>query len=464
MRSICVKLSHVIHPPIFSHTKTKMLQCNQRHLPILLLISAGLLSGCQTFNGLFPAQQRAVNTNLPTETPVVAQHEYPLSAKQAMVGNLATVNSREGDALSDIARHFGLGYTDISIANPSIAPWTPKAGSQVVLPVQFILPEAQHKGIVLNLATMRLFYYPKKQNSVTTYPVSIGREGWGTPMGLTRVAVKTANPEWHVPDSIYREHAQKGDILPHVVRSGPNNPLGYYAMRLALPRYLIHGTNKPYGIGMQVSHGCIQMYPEDIEVLFEDVAVGTQVHIVHQPYLAAWHDNSLYMEAHDPVAQAAGNKNRKQKEFLGTLKKMAKQHHAKVDWDKVKQALKRADGIPTPVLVGSPDINTLTRSATPVNHPGTLYGQPVVAPLKANDWSILVDTFKDETAAQRMVAMLNHQGPSIPARKIQKGADYQVIAGPFSDKKQANVFAKRIRYEFEIDVKPIAPVLMSSNP
>jgi L,D-transpeptidase ErfK/SrfK len=431
---------------------------------MLLLISTALLSGCQSLSGIFPAQPTTQAAYPPTETHAAAKHAFPLSPNQAIVGKLATVETYEGDTLSDIARHFGLGYTDISIANPGIAPWTPKAGSQVLLPVQFILPEAPRKGIVLNLATMRLFYYPKRQASVYTYPVSIGREGWGTPMGLTRVAIKTANPEWHVPDSIYREHAQKGDILPRVVHSGPDNPLGYYAMRLALPRYLIHGTNKPYGIGMQVSHGCIQMYPEDIEVLFGDVAVGTQVHIVHQPYLAAWQDNMLYMEAHDPVAPTAGNINGKQKEFLRQLKRLAKQHQANVDWGKVKQALKRADGIPTPVLAGSPDVSTLTRTAAHFNRPSILYGQPVPAPIKADDWSILVDTFKDETAAQRMVAMLNHQGPSIPAHKVQKDGGYQVIAGPFKDKKQTNAYAKRIRYEFEITVQPIEPVLMSSNP
>jgi L,D-transpeptidase ErfK/SrfK len=170
------------------------------------------------------------------------------------------------------------------------------------------------------------------------------------------------------------------------------------------------------------------------------------------------------MEAHDPVTQTAGNKNGNQQEFLHQLKKMAKQRHAKVDWGKVKQALKRADGIPTPVLAGSPDISTIVHNATHLNRPSPLYGQPIAAPLKASDWSILVDTFKDETAAQRMVAMLNHQGPSIPARKVQKDGGYQVIAGPFKDKKQTHAYAKRIRYEFEINVKPIEPVLMSSNP
>lgn len=440
-----------------------MQQTNRSHFAIFVLSSSLLLTGCQNFSNLFASSRPVTPVITPQPTAATAQHDFAIAPDQDMVGNLAVVNSAEGDTLSDIARHFGLGYTDITIANPSVAPWTPKVGSQVLLPMQFILPEAPHKGIVLNLATMRMFYYPKKQDKVWTYPVSIGRDGWGTPMGLTKVAVKTANPEWHVPDSIYREHAQKGDILPRVVKSGPNNPLGYYAMRLALPRYLIHGTNKPYGIGMKVSHGCIQMYPEDIEVLFHDVNVGTPVQIVHQPYLAAWHNNMLYMEAHDPITQTAGSKKAKQKEFLLKLKKMAKRSGAKVDWDKVKSALLSSDGIPTPILVNSPDMASLVNSAEHLARPGRLYGQPAPAPITSNDWSILVDTFKDETAAQRMVAMLTHQGPSIPAHKIQKDGDYHVIAGPFKDKKETKAYAKRIRYEFEIDVKPIEPALLSSS-
>jgi L,D-transpeptidase ErfK/SrfK len=439
-----------------------MSQYKRPFLSTLMVLFALLLSGCQSLSGLFASHSTAPLPT-PVQSPTIASHEFSIADKPEMVGNLAVVNSNEGDTLSDIARHFGLGYTDISIANPNIAPWTPKAGSRVLLPLQFILPEAPRKGIVLNLANMRLFYYPKKQEQVVTYPVSIGRDGWNTPMGLTRVAIKTANPEWHVPDSIYREHAQKGDILPHVVRSGPSNPLGYYAMRLAIPRYLIHGTNKPYGIGMQVSHGCIQLYPEDIEVLFKDVAVGTPVHIVHQPYLAAWDQNMLYVEAHDPVSQAGGGKNAKKKAFLKQLRKMSHRKSVKVDWDKVDSVLQRADGIPTPVLVNSPDITVLSNSAMQLTRPSSLYGQPLVAPLSSSDWSILVDTFKDEIAAQRMVAMLTHQGPSIPARKVQKDGSYQVIAGPFKDKKETKAFAKRIRYEFEVDVKPIEPVLMSSK-
>lgn len=430
---------------------------------VLLAMSVALLSGCQTWNGFFPPQAVPSLSNTLPEPPSHAQHAFPLSADQDMIGSLAVVNSGEGDTLSDIARHFGLGYTDISIANPNVAPWTPRAGSSVLLPSQFILPDAQRKGIVLNLANMRLFYYTKKQAQVLTYPVSIGREGWGTPAGLTRVAIKTVNPEWHVPESIHREHAQRGDILPRVVRSGPDNPLGYYAMRLAIPRYLIHGTNKPYGIGMRVSHGCIQLYPEDIEDLFPQVPIGTQVNIVHQPYLAAWNQGMLYIEAHEPLSQISGG-GWKKKQFLKQLRKMAKRKNAQVDWDKVDAILKRTDGVPTPVLVGSHDIAQLTNAAPHFARPHTLYGQPQVPPLTDNAWTVFVDSFQDELSAQRMVAMLTHQGPSIPARKVQNNGSYHVIAGPFKDKAEAKHFARRIRYEFEIDVKPVAPVMLSSNP
>ena len=426
----------------------------------LLFFSTLLLTACQTFDGFYGNHYGSVEPMPTTVQSAHPAHVFPISKSQDVIGALAAVNTAEGDTLSDVARHYGLGYTDISIANPNIAPWTPKAGSSVLLPLQFILPEAPRKGIVLNLATMRMFYYPKKQETVITYPVSIGREGWNTPMGLLQISNKTANPEWHVPDSIHKEHALKGDILPRVVRSGPYNPLGYYAMRLSNPRYLIHGTNKPYGIGMRVSHGCIQMYPEDIEILFKSVSVGTPVYIVHQPYLAGWDNDMLYIEIHDPVA-ATSTKNGKKTQFLKQLRKMARSKNAQVDWNKVDQIMKRADGIPTPVLMNTPDVYQLAQQANHLARPAALYGQPSVPPLTENDWSILVDTYQDETLAQRMTAMLTHQGPSIPARKIAQNGSYQVIAGPFKDLKETNMIAKRIQYEFEIKVQPLEPATVT---
>ena len=377
-----------------------------------------------------------------------------------MVGTIAAVNTRENDTLSDIARHFGLGYNDISVANPAISPWAPEPGSRVLLPLQFILPDAPHKGIILNLANMRLFYYPKQPDQVFTYPVGIGRQGWNTPMGLTSIVAKKANPSWIVPESIHQEHAQKGDSLPKVVSAGPDNPLGLYAMHLGFPSYLIHGTNKPYGIGMQISHGCVQLYPEDIEVLFKKVSVGMPVRIIHQPYLTAWHQDMLYLEANEPLPKWTQDKSRLKKQLLKQLHQISSRKNVSIDWEKVDRIIQRSNGIPAPILAQSPDVADISANAVQLAHPEQLYQQPVVAELKDSGWSILVASFDNEIEAQKLATMLNHQGPIIPARKIQKNNAYQVVAGPFKNQKEVNAIAKRIRMDFEIEVEPLKPGLI----
>lgn len=437
-----------------------MLIAKKPTLSVSLFAIALLLSGCQTLSGVFSFDDQSdVETPKPQLQSDITKHEFGLSGDQAMVGEIAAVETRENDTLPDIARHFGLGYNDITAANAGIPAWTPKANSRVLLPLQFILPDAPHKGIVLNVANMRLFYYPKKQrDKVFTYPVGIGRDGWNTPMGMTSIAVKTPNPDWHVPPSIHREHAEKGHYLPSVVRSGPDNPLGYYAMRLAIGSYLIHGTNKPFGIGMQISHGCIQMYPEDIEVLFKKTSVGTPVRVVHDPYLTAWHEDMLYLEANEPLEKWSASKSQLKKQVSKELLKIAKQHHATVDWDKVDRVIQRADGIPTPVLVASPDVAELSKKAVQLARPSRLYGQPVAETLDANDWAMLVATFNNENEAQQLAAMLNHQGPPIPARKVQANNAYQVVAGPFKNQKEAKAAASRLRFDFEIEAKLLKPL------
>lgn len=425
-----------------------------------------LTSGCQHLV-FFPDVTENIATpefHPETKTETIVTHEFQLSDGQAMVGTIAAVNTRENDTLSDIARHFGLGYNDISIANPTIAPWTPEPGSRVLLPSQFILPAAPHKGIILNLANMRLFYYPKQQpDKVFTYPVGIGRQGWNTPMGLTSIVAKKANPTWVVPESIHQEHAQKGDSLPKVVASGPNNPLGLYAMRLGFPRYLIHGTNKPYGIGMQISHGCVQLYPEDIEVLFKKASIGMPVRIIHQPYLTAWHEDMLYLEANEPLSKWTQDKSRLKKQLLKQLHQISAKKDVSIDWEKVDRIIQRSDGIPTPILAQSPDVADIAANAVQLEHPEQLYQQPVAGELNDSDWSILVASFDNEIEAQQLATMLNHQGPIIPARKIQKNNAYQVIAGPFKNKKEVKAVAKRIKMDFEIDVEPLEPRLISVN-
>lgn len=207
------------------------------------------------------------------------------------------------DTLADIARRYNLGHQEIRIANPGVEFWLPGEGTRVEIPGRFVLPRAEKRGFVLNLPEMRLYYFrpgpdPESTGVVITHPVSIGRMDWATPLGVTRISSKVKNPSWTPPESIRREHAEMGEPLPRVVPPGPDNPLGEYALRLELEGYLLHGTNRPYGVGMRVTHGCIRLYPEDIERLFDSVQLGTPVEFVNQPVKAGWGTDGLYVEVH----------------------------------------------------------------------------------------------------------------------------------------------------------------------
>ncbi|MFQ5355567.1 MAG: L,D-transpeptidase family protein [Mariprofundaceae bacterium] len=274
-----------------------------------------------------------------------------------LVGNMQTVSTRYEDTLLDIARRFDLGYEDIVLANPQVDIWLPGEGTQVVLPNLFILPDAPREGIVINLAEMRLYYYPKLESGnaskqgVIVYPVSIGRQNWQTPIVLTRVTDKRANPVWHPPASILKEHTADGYPLPDVVPSGPQNPLGLFALYLDLPQYLIHGTNKAFGIGMTVTHGCIRLYPEDIEALFQSVPLGTSVRIINQPYKAGWRNGSLYLEVHPLLNGEAGKKDQGQASLTETIMMATKsQPDYPVDWTRVLHIARHPRGIPISIV------------------------------------------------------------------------------------------------------------------
>ncbi|HXQ64471.1 MAG TPA: L,D-transpeptidase family protein [Steroidobacteraceae bacterium] len=230
-----------------------------------------------------------------------------LPASGDLIGEAAEVTAAHDDTLIDIARRFGLGYEEVVNANPGVDPWLPGAGTTIRLPLRRVLPDAPREGIVVNLPEHRLYYFPAAKpgepRTVVTYPVSVGKMDWATPLGLTHIAAKIKDPPWYPPESVRTEHAQRGDILPKMVPPGPDNPLGQFAMRLAIPGggYLIHGTNKPAGVGMQVTHGCMRLYPEDIEELFKRVAVDTPVRIINQPHKVGWAGGQLYVEVHPPL-------------------------------------------------------------------------------------------------------------------------------------------------------------------
>lgn len=245
----------------------------------------------------------------PVETPLPANEFLLASVDQSVIGEPQVVFTRGENTFSDLARTYGLGYDELVAANPGIDPWLPGENTPVLLPTQYVLPDVPRSGVVLNVATRRLFYFPRpapgEARRVLTYPIGIGRVGWETPVGATTVVDKARDPQWFVPPSVRAEHAEMGDPLPAVVPPGPENPLGTRVLKLGMPGYLIHGTNRPYGVGMRVSHGCVRLYPENIEYLYELVGIGETVAIVNEPYQMGRRDGRLYFEAHAPLEEDA---------------------------------------------------------------------------------------------------------------------------------------------------------------
>ena len=270
-----------------------------------------------------------------------------------MVGHTETYLARYEDTLLDVARRFGMGISELLLANPGVDMWLPGEGTAIRLPSRFILPAAPRSGLVINVPEMRIYYYPKGEPVVYTWPISIGRVGWETPLGKTRIVRKAVRPSWTPPDSIRKEHAERGEALPRVVGPGPDNPLGSHALYLGLPAYLIHGTNRPYSIGMRVSHGCVRMYPEHIVELFEMVESGMPVTLVHQGVKAGWTGNELYIEVH-PNADVPDKEARPSMTHAVTSIIAATSDGgppAAIDWGRVAKAIITANGVP--VAVGS---------------------------------------------------------------------------------------------------------------
>ena len=280
----------------------------------------------------------------------------------AVVGADEHIQSVYKDTLLDIARRYSLGYEEIIRANPSTDMWIPGDGKAILLPGRRILPPGPREGIVVNLPEHRLYYYPKpKKNEkpvVITFPVSIGKMDWHTPLGQTHVVAKIKNPAWYPPESIRKEHEANGDPIPKVVKAGPDNPLGDFAMRLAVGdgSYMIHGTNNPMAVGMAITHGCIRMYPEDVASLFPLIPVGTKVWLVNEPVKTAYVDGELFLEVHPPV-DAQGQTTEPNMELLSQLlDKALGDSTAAIHWDFAREELQAANGIPAVVgLEAVPD-------------------------------------------------------------------------------------------------------------
>ncbi|MCX8048177.1 MAG: L,D-transpeptidase family protein [Methylohalobius sp.] len=290
-------------------------------------------------------------------TAIAVADSYSLPPGADLIGQLQTIKANRKDTFLEIARHFNLGQNEIRLANPNLNPWLLQDGAEVLLPKLFVLPDAVRQGIVLNIPEMRLYYFPAVRSGesfkVITHPVSIGRMDWATPLGTTRVVAKVKDPVWIPPESIKREHAADGDILPDVVPPGPDNPLGKYALRLGIAGYLIHGTDeaKEFGIGMRVTHGCVRMYPEDIERLFPQIPVGTPVTFVNQPIKLGWLNDELYIEVHPPLEERGHTYSYEDMltQALALIERKTQGMRLRIQGSALRKALEEQTGVPVKI-------------------------------------------------------------------------------------------------------------------
>lgn len=282
-----------------------------------------------------------------------ARNVYELpDADVDVVGKMKTVMARREDTLLSIARQHGVGYEEIRRANPGVDIWLPGEGTPVTIPTRFVLPPGPREGIVVNLPEMRMYYYPEPDADgnrvVETYPISIGRMDWSTPIGETEVTMRLEDPAWFPPQSVRERAESEGRALPRRVDPGPDNPLGRHAIGLDVPGYFIHGTNRPAGVGMRATHGCIRMFPEDIESIVYRVDRGTNVRILNQPFKAGWsEEGDLYLQAYpgldedeDELAQKGVTP------VVEVVAERLRERAARVDYPRLKEVAAEASGRP----------------------------------------------------------------------------------------------------------------------
>jgi L,D-transpeptidase ErfK/SrfK len=352
----------------------------------------------------------------PAPPQPLATHRFDIDADTDIVGYVQKTVVGKEDTLPDIARRFDVGYEEMLLANPGVDPWLPGVGREVIVPTQFILPAAPHEGVVVDVAAMRIFYYPPHKKGerqvVYTHPIGIGRVGWKTPEGTTKIISRTKDPVWVVPKSVRDEHAENGDKLPAVVPAGPDNPLGQYMFRLSWPSYLIHGTNKPYGVGMRSSHGCMRLYPEDIAVFFDLIPIGTKVTVVNQPYLFGRRDGVLYFQAYAVMEDDSRDWGRNRQRLLSHLLPHARREISAqdddIDWQRVGDLAHNPRALPVPVTGDNPGVDAVVAQSLLVAN---------VLP-EGSNWDgksgLLIDekTFNDLVGGQSKAPPITQSTPS----------------------------------------------------
>jgi L,D-transpeptidase ErfK/SrfK len=346
----------------------------------LVCVAAIALVGCSLFRPA-PREAPPVVEQLSPPKPELpkptATHKFDVDPNSDIVGYVQRVIISKEDTLPDIARRFDVGYEEMVTANPGVDPWLPGEGREVIVPTQFILPAAPHEGVVVNVAEMRIYYYPPHKKGepqiVYTHPIGIGKVGWKTPEGTTKIVSRQKDPVWVVPRSVRAEHAEDGEKLPATVPAGPDNPLGQYEFRLGWPSYLIHGTNKPYGVGMRSSHGCMRLYPEDIAVFFDLIPIGTKVTVVNQPYIFGWRDGTLYLQAYEMLEDDSRGLFKDRKRLLASmvnpkLRQSIAAHEDEIDWDRVADMAHKPRAVPVAITGGQDDIDAVVSKSLLVDN------------------------------------------------------------------------------------------------
>jgi L,D-transpeptidase ErfK/SrfK len=345
----------------------------------LLLTGLMVLAGCSLLKPpVEVAPPAPVEPPKPVYAPPIDTHMFEIDPQHDdVVGQVQVTVTSKHDTLPDIARRFNVGYEEIVRANPGVDVWLPGAGREIVVPTQFILPSAPRQGVVINVAAMRIFYFPPAKKGekqiVYTHPIGIGKVGWSTPEGTTKVVSKQKDPVWTPPASVRAEHKANGEILPKVVPAGPDNPLGKYKFTLGWPSYLIHGTNKPYGVGLRSSHGCIRLYPEDVEKLFGMIGPGTPVRVVNQPFVFGWSGDQIYLQAYDVLEDDKRDWSKAQPKLLSKtltprIQAELKASGGTVDWERVAEITKDPRGLALSVSSVDQDVAAVIKAAPRVEN------------------------------------------------------------------------------------------------
>jgi L,D-transpeptidase ErfK/SrfK len=297
-----------------------------------------------------------------------------------VVGQLHVVTADSRNTLVDIARHYDLGYEEITLANPGVSVWVPGEGTRIVVPTEFILPPQPWVGIVVNIPQRRLYYFPphtaKEPATVVTFPIGIARPGWPTPLGSTRIIAKEKDPSWVVPKNIQEEHRSQGEVnFPDYFPPGPNNPMGMLALETGFSQIFIHGTNRPWGVGTQVSHGCIHLYPENAAFLFPRVPVGTPVRIINQPVMVGDRDHLIYLSVSAPIDEYPVPEGGL---FMQAMEALTR-YTPKINWDRVQQTVNARQVVPVPVNADAPSLEQILAAIKPEKYDFEPYG------IEAND-------------------------------------------------------------------------------